>query len=189
MKKNLIVFVLALFAGAVIFTGCAKKVVKTEVGEGVEIAGPEGAQAGGEEAGEAYGEGRAYDRAGTGTAGTEGAEATEAAVEIEDIFFDFDRYNIRPDARAVLEKNAKILLRDKSAKVLIEGHCDERGTNEYNIALGERRARAAKRYLVNLGVDPDRISIVSYGEERPFCTEHNEQCWQKNRRAHFVISY
>jgi len=105
---------------------------------------------------------------------------------IADIFFDYDRFSIREDARPVLEVNAEYLKANKGIRILIEGHCDERGTSEYNIALGERRAQATKQYLVDLGIDPSRVSIISYGKERPFCTAHNEGCWQENRRAHFV---
>src|SRR3989337_744623 len=89
-------------------------------------------------------------------------------------------------AKPDLEANASYLKANKNGRILIEGHCDERGTSEYNIALGERRAQAAQKYLVALGVDQSRISTISYGKEKPFCEEHNEQCWQENRRAHFV---
>lgn len=106
---------------------------------------------------------------------------------LQDIFFDYDRFYIRDDTRPILETNAEYLKANKDVGILIEGHCDERGTSEYNIALGERRAQATKRYLVDLGIDPSRISTISYGKERPFCTVHNEGCWQENRRAHFVV--
>lgn len=107
--------------------------------------------------------------------------------EIGDIYFDFDRYEIRPDAVPTLKKVAQILQRHPQLRLIIEGHCDERGTNEYNFALGQRRANSAKQYLVSLGVASTRIDIVSYGEEKPLCTEQNEACWQRNRRAHFVF--
>lgn len=104
-----------------------------------------------------------------------------------DIYFDFDQYTIRRDAHAVLEHNAK-WLRDAGGKiVLIEGHCDERGTVAYNLVLGEKRAKAAKHYLEDLGIPSSRMQTVSYGEMRPFCKEHDESCWSKNRRAHFVV--
>ncbi|MEW6003276.1 MAG: peptidoglycan-associated lipoprotein Pal [Nitrospirota bacterium] len=105
----------------------------------------------------------------------------------EDIYFDFDRYDIRSDAKPVLEKIASWLLKNTSEKILIEGHCDERGTNEYNLALGDRRAKATKDFLIALGLSPKRIEIISYGEEKPLCTEKTEDCWQKNRRDHFVV--
>ncbi len=104
-----------------------------------------------------------------------------------DIFFDFDRFDLRPEARERLAKNAEFLKKHPELIVLIEGHCDERGTNEYNLALGDKRANAAKDFLVSLGVNPDNLKTISYGEEKPFCKESNEQCWQLNRRAHFKI--
>jgi len=107
--------------------------------------------------------------------------------EAEDIHFDFDKYNIRPDAAEILKKKAEWLLKNPQVHILIEGHCDERGTEEYNLALGERRANSAKRFLVNLGVDPERISIISYGEERPLDPRHCEEAWARNRRCHFIV--
>ena len=104
---------------------------------------------------------------------------------LKDINFDFDKYDIRPGDAKILDANAT-WLKSNNNLVLIEGHCDERGTNEYNLALGERRAKAAMNYLVSQGVQAGRITIISYGEERPLCTEHNEACWAKNRRAHFL---
>ena len=106
---------------------------------------------------------------------------------LKDIHFDFDKSNIRPDAARILEANAAWLRSNSNMLVLVEGHCDERGTNEYNLVLGERRARATMNYLVGQGIAQDRLSMVSYGEERPLCTEHNEACWAKNRRAHFRV--
>jgi len=115
-----------------------------------------------------------------------------AKAEIEavfkDIHFDFDKYDIRPDARPILESIASWLNRNTDVNIIIEGHCDERGTNEYNLALGEKRAKATRDYLVSLGIPPSRMAVVTYGEEKPLCTEHNEDCWQRNRRAHFVIT-
>lgn len=108
-------------------------------------------------------------------------------IEFSDIYFDFDKYDIRQDAKPVLEKLATWLKENPEKKVLIEGHCDERGTNQYNLALGERRATSAKNYLMALGISSSRIDIVTYGEERPLCREQSEECWQLNRRAHFVV--
>lgn len=105
---------------------------------------------------------------------------------LKDVFFDFDRYDIRPSDAKVLDTNAA-WLKTNNNLVLIEGHCDERGTNEYNLALGERRAKATMNYLVGQGVQSNRITIISYGKERPTCTEHSEGCWAKNRRAHFLV--
>jgi peptidoglycan-associated lipoprotein len=106
--------------------------------------------------------------------------------EVRDAYFDYDKADIRPDARTALSKTADFLKAHPSIKVTIEGHCDERGSTEYNLGLGDRRASAVKQYLVSLGVSADRLSTVSFGKEKPFCTEHNEACWQQNRRGHFV---
>jgi peptidoglycan-associated lipoprotein len=107
---------------------------------------------------------------------------------IGDVFFDFDRYELRADARERLAKNAEWLRQNRQFVLTIEGHCDERDTNEYNLALGERRANATRDYLQSLGVPAERLRTISYGEERPFCSESHEGCWQQNRRAHFVIT-
>jgi len=104
----------------------------------------------------------------------------------KDIHFDFNKYDIKPEYQNQLKKIADYLLQHPKIKLIIEGHCDERGTNEYNLALGDKRANAVKDFLVSAGVPSERIETVSYGEERPICTEHNENCWWRNRRAHFV---
>jgi peptidoglycan-associated lipoprotein len=103
-----------------------------------------------------------------------------------DIFFDFDQYVIRKDAQPVMEANAAWIKSASGKSFLIEGHCDERGTQAYNLVLGEKRARSAKRYLEDLGVPASRLKITSFGEMRPFCKERDEHCYQQNRRAHFV---
>ena len=108
---------------------------------------------------------------------------------VRDAFFDFNKSDIRADARENLAKTAEFLRSYKQIRVTIEGHCDERGSTEYNIGLGERRAQAAKNYLISLGISADRMDTVSWGKERPFCDEHTEQCWQENRRAHFVAAH
>ena len=107
--------------------------------------------------------------------------------ELKDIHFDFDKYDIGPGDAKILDANAGWLKSKPDQLLLIEGHCDERGTNEYNLALGERRAKAAMNYLVSQGVQAGRITIISYGEERPACAEHRESCWSQNRRAHFLV--
>jgi len=111
----------------------------------------------------------------------------EKDVFFEDIYFDFDEYDIRDDAKPVLESMASWLLKNKPAILLIEGHCDPRGTNEYNLALGDRRAKATKDYLGALGIASNRIEMLSYGEEKLLCFDESEACWAKNRRAHFVV--
>ena len=108
--------------------------------------------------------------------------------EVQDAFFDYDKASIRDDARSALAKTAEFLRSYPQIAIMIEGHCDERGSTEYNVALGDRRSDAAKEFLVSQGVATDRIQTVSYGKERPFCTQGNESCWQQNRRAHFRMA-
>jgi len=119
------------------------------------------------------------------TPGIEG-EVLESKL-LKDISFDFDQYTIRPQDLPILKENAAILMKHPNVKIQIEGNCDERGTNEYNLALGERRANSTKKYLISLGISPDHISTISYGEEKPSDPGHNEEAWAKNRRAHIVI--
>jgi peptidoglycan-associated lipoprotein len=107
--------------------------------------------------------------------------------DLVDIHFEFDKYAIRSRDAEILDANARWLRANKDALVLIEGHCDERGTEEYNLSLGDRRARATVDYLVAQGIAPARMVTISYGKERPQCTDHNEACWAKNRRAHFLV--
>ncbi len=108
--------------------------------------------------------------------------------DFQPAFFDFDASTLRDDARAALDHDAKLLRDDPSLKVVVEGHCDERGTVEYNQALGERRANSAKDYLVAQGIDASRMTVISYGKEKPFAEGHDESAWQQNRRAHFRIA-
>lgn len=110
-----------------------------------------------------------------------------AVADLKPVYFDFDKYDIRPGDAKVLDANAQWLKSNANQLVLVEGHCDERGTNEYNLALGERRAKSTMNYLVSQGVQASRITIISYGEERPSCTQKNEECWSKNRRAQFLV--
>ena len=107
---------------------------------------------------------------------------------VADAYFDYDKSDIRTDARNALAKTAEFLRSYPQVKVIIEGHCDERGSTEYNLALGDRRAQAAKQFLTSLGVPAERMETTSFGKEKPFCTEHDELCWQQNRRAHFVMA-
>ncbi|MDQ5873240.1 MAG: peptidoglycan-associated lipoprotein Pal [Acidobacteriota bacterium] len=107
---------------------------------------------------------------------------------LQDAYFDYDASDLRDDARSALSANAEWLKRYPSIQVLISGHCDERGTSAYNLALGDSRANAARSYLESLGVSGGRLRTVSYGKERPFCMDSTEDCWQQNRRAHFVIT-
>jgi peptidoglycan-associated lipoprotein len=164
-----------------LFAGCCKKPVKggealatEQVGESA--TGPEGMTG----IGEAEVPGEA---AGLGETTSEG----RTSAPMHPVYFDFDRFNIRDDMKPIMEENALFLLDHPEIMIEIQGNCDERGTNEYNLALGERRAKGAQAYLVNLGINPDRIGTVSFGEERPLDTEQNEEAWAKNRRDDFVI--
>jgi len=157
-------------------------------GSGGSMAGGAGSGAGG--AG-AAGAGGAGSGAGAATGTTipslpSPKEFVESAA-LRDVFFDFDKYDVRPADKGTLDENAKWLKSNTAALLLIEGHTDERGTNEYNLALGERRAKATRDYLVSVGIDAGRITVISYGEERPVCTDKTEACWAKNRRAHFLV--
>ena len=109
------------------------------------------------------------------------------AKNVQDVYFDYDSYSLRSDAQQSLSQAASFLKQHTDLNFTIEGHCDERGSTEYNLALGDKRANAAKDALVQGGVPANRIKTISYGKEKPFCTESNDQCWQQNRRAHFVL--
>lgn len=113
--------------------------------------------------------------------------AAPAPAGLQPIYFDFDKSFIRDDAKATMKANADWLTANPTAKIRIEGNCDERGTKEYNQALGQRRAASAKKYLTDMGISGQRISLISYGKEKPICSEHTEDCWQKNRRDDFVV--
>jgi peptidoglycan-associated lipoprotein len=171
-------------------------------GAGTGAGGSGGSMGSGPGAGASMGAGGAGTGAGgAGAAGAGGAGAATGttipslpspkefveSAALRDIFFDFDKYDVRPADKGTLDENAKWLKSNQSALLLIEGHTDERGTNEYNLALGERRAKATRDYLVSLGIDGGRITVISYGEERPNCTDKTEACWAKNRRAHFLV--
>jgi len=107
---------------------------------------------------------------------------------LKDVYFDFDRYEVRPEDAEILRQNAALLSRYSNVKIQVEGHCDERGTAEYNLALGERRANSVKNYLISIGIAGSRVSTISYGEEKPADRGHTEEAWAKNRRGHFVIT-
>jgi peptidoglycan-associated lipoprotein len=134
-------------------------------------------------------------RGGTRESGTDSSslkqlqegKSSEGTGPLKDIVFDFDSSSLRADARETLRANADWLKKNPAARVEIEGHCDERGTNEYNLALGAKRAQSAKDFLTTLGIGADRLSTISYGEEIPVCKDANENCWQRNRRARFVV--
>ena len=181
-KRFLVALSVVLLAVA---AGCGKKemVKSTDGAPGAEMSTPSSAetQAGGQITSETLGTQTAMAEAQAGVAAT-----MEKPSEFQDIHFDFDQSFIREDARPTLRTVADYLKANPAASILIEGHCDERGTAEYNIALGERRAESTKSYLVSLGVKAGALSTVSFGEEKPLDPGHDEAAWAKNRRAHFV---
>lgn len=183
-------FLVLVFALGFIFAGCAEKqAVKPEQPATQETtqkaAAPEPAKTA-EPANEAPVAAKAEPKRVETVPVTEVVEPKPVAA-FENIYFDFDKYNIRDDAKPTLMLVSDWLVKNKSAKMLLEGHCDERGTNEYNLALGERRAKSTRDYLASSGVGKDRLDMISFGEERPRCKEQTEECWQKNRRVQFVI--
>ena len=193
MKRNMVLVILALLLGIVFVAGCAKKtalqepVLQKERGVAKEQAAME--QEAAEE--KAVAAKAAEEKAAAAKAAEERAAAAKAARELyefRDVNFDFDKFNLREEAREILKKHAEWLGKNKNVMIVVEGHCDERGTTEYNLALGERRASAAARFLVDMGIDARRIQTISYGEELPLDPGHNEEAWAKNRRAHFVVS-
>jgi peptidoglycan-associated lipoprotein len=115
-------------------------------------------------------------------------EVLNAEKPLGDVFFDLDKSDIRDDGRSALQRNVGFMKKWTSTVVSVEGHCDSRGSSEYNLALGNRRANAVKDYLVNLGIPSNRVNVVSKGKEQPFCGEESESCWQQNRRGHFIIT-
>ena len=187
MSKKSLIITIFILSIALIMTGCPKKTV---VKEEPTVKKEEAAKAEAErmarekesKAKEEFEKGLVAKK----TPGIEG-EVFESSL-LKDIHFDFDKYDIRPGDVAILKGNADLLKKYHNVKIQIEGHCDERGTVEYNLALGERRANSTRTYLVSIGVSPERISTISYGKERPLDPAHNEEAWAKNRRAHTIIT-
>jgi len=168
---------------ALVSTGCARMMAQSEDGS---TPGSGGGISGSSGSGGGSGVSRAG-RSGGGMAERPPVKEFHPATEMIDVHFDFDRYDIRSQEESALQSNAAWLRSNKNYLVLIEGHSDERGTPEYNVALGERRAKTTQNYLVSHGIDSRRIAIISYGEHRQQCTDATEECWAKNRRAHFRI--
>jgi peptidoglycan-associated lipoprotein len=209
------IIAMSLLVSAVVLTGCAKRPATTAAAapaptgsSGTTAGGGTGpgggvsqVQPGPTGGGGASQPGSGPTGTGSGTTSSGGTSTTQSPTatarpairdfaadsNLADIFFDFDKYDIRQTDTRTLDSNAQWLKSNPNHLVLIEGHCDERGTNEYNLALGERRAKSTMNYLVSQGVQANRITIISYGEERPACTEKTEQCWARNRRAHFLV--
>jgi peptidoglycan-associated lipoprotein len=186
-KKSFILFTILILCIGFIMTGCPKKtVVKEEPAVTKEEAAKAEAERIAKEKEAKAREELEKSLVSKKTPGIEGV-VFESSL-LKDVYFDFDKYDIRPADAAILKENAAVLKKYHKVKIQIEGHCDERGTNEYNLALGERRANSTKIYLLSLGISPERVSTISYGEERPLDTGHNEEAWVKNRRAHTIIT-
>lgn len=170
MQKYLLTFIIGMIGLAMLLPGCAKRVKSEAPTADVqeEVSMPTVKSPG--DAGVSQ---RSTSPTGTG-------------MGLADIYFDFDKFNIRSDMQASMKANAKWMMSNSNVTVMVEGHADDRGTDEYNLALGERRAQTAKRFLIASGVDSTQISTISYGEERSVCTDHHENCYSKNRRAHFA---
>lgn len=183
-KKSFIVTILILSI-ALIMTGCPKKPI---VKEEPTVKKEEAAKAEAERKATETKAKEEFEKSMVAkkTPGIEG-EVFESSL-LKDVHFDFDKYDVRAADAAILKGNADLLKKYHNVKVQIEGHCDERGTVEYNLALGERRANSTRNYLVSIGVSPERISTISYGKERPLDPGHSEEAWTKNRRAHTVIT-
>lgn len=201
MRRQKLFMTLVLAVILLVFilpAGCAKKAITKEEAMEKQAPAQPSETAKEKEAEEALAKERAKERAmeeqlarekaGEEAAAAEAAIAAKEASQFDDIHFAFDRFELRPDAREILDMHAKWLKAHPEYVVRIEGNCDERGTVEYNLALGDRRAKSAMTYLVDLGIDKTRISTISYGKERPLDPEHNEEAWEKNRRDHFVVT-
>ena len=195
MKRNLRfigIFVLVVSLSFIFVSGCAKKqVVKEEVLTKEEQAtkSAEAVTRANEEAlrEKALKEEALREKALKEEALRERDILLKDAVAFKDIYFDFDKYDLKPQMRKILEQHAGWLIQHPEFEVVVEGHCDERGTREYNLALGERRAESTRNYLVTLGVTKGKLTTISYGEELPLDPSHTEKAWTKNRRAHFVV--
>ena len=204
IRKNYLVLILALCLG-LILTGCPKKTVPID--EASSKKSDDAARFEAEKAAKEQAEREAREKEQARIKEEEARRARETEFEkslvakkqpgiegevlesklLKDVSFDFDKYDVRTQDINILKEDAALLMKYSNVKVQIEGHCDERGTGEYNLALGERRANSVKKYLVSLGVPADRLSTISYGKEMPVDPAHKEEAWAKNRRAHMVI--
>jgi len=163
-SRRLILATLVLLALVLVCAGCSRKVVRPDMPGPPGMAGP-------------YGPGQLTEQS---------LQMVQAELKV--IYFDYDQYALSPEAQAAAQYNADVLKRSPNGRIVAEGHCDERGTAEYNLALGDRRSRSVLEYLTGLGVDPRRLSIVSYGSELPVDPGHNEAAWAKNRRVYLRVS-
>jgi len=190
MKKRVWLTLLLTFLmlSLVIVTGCAKKksMITSDVTPGQDIVSEQPLDTAQRD--RAKDAADAVDKEADAEKWVDLEKAAAVPSPVRDIHFDFDSSSIRPDAREFLKANADYFMRNRVSSIIIEGHCDERGTAEYNMALGQKRAQETKKYLINLGVQESIIKTVSYGEERPLDPNNNEEAWDKNRRAHFVVT-
>lgn len=178
--RSALLFGIILLVSVFVLWGCPKKAEVTATPEAQKEEAPSAAE-------QEKARAKAEEEKRAAEAEAAARERAAAAAEgLKPVYFDFDKSFIRSDARSVMKANADWLKANPNVKVKIEGNCDERGTIEYNQALGQRRASAAKKYLTDLGISSNRISLISYGKEKPVCTEQTEECWQKNRRDDFV---
>lgn len=185
MKRYSQIALVLMLASAPVLAGCAMQ--PNAMSDSSSAPSPAGTTEGGRAVGSA-----AADRYGSGGSMAQGAARVDpkeftAKTDLRDIRFEFDSYEIRTEDAQLLDQNADLMKANPGWLVLIEGHADQRGTADYNLALSERRAKASMNYLVSRGVRANRISVLSYGEQRPICTEASEECWSKNRRAHFAV--
>lgn len=171
-----------------LFAGCAGKNVSSSSGDAASRAGQAKSEEIQPDAIKPVPLEQSFDRPSAGVPSTPAPppNADSDSLTLGDIFFDYDRFYIRKDAMPSMDTNAGWLRANRSTTVLIEGHCDERGTSAYNLVLGEKRARAAKKYLQDMGIQASQLQITTYGETRPLCKQQNEECYQQNRRAHFL---
>jgi peptidoglycan-associated lipoprotein len=181
VMKRISQIALALMISGPMLAGCAKSPFATSDGSS-SSGGSMGASADGRGVGAAGGPGGAY-----GAAARHNPKEFSTTAQLKDIRFDFDRYDIRAEDAEVLDANAESLKSNPKLLLLIEGHADERGTTDYNMALADRRAKSSMNYLISRGVRSNRISVISYGKERPVCATPTEECWSQNRRAHFLV--
>ena len=186
MKRFSQIALVLMLATAPILAGCA--MTPNAMSDSSSTSAPGGSMAGSTDGSRAVGS-AAGDRSGSGLQGAARPNPKEftAKTDLRDIRFEFDSYHIRSEDAMVLDQNADLMKANPGWLVLIEGHADQRGTADYNLALSERRARASMNYLVSRGVRANRISVISYGKERPMCNDATEDCWSQNRRAHFAV--
>jgi len=186
VKEKSVILLVLLCVSLLSVWGCPKKteVASSPEGQAAAASAQTGESAQGNTAGNSN---YSADKSQSAKAGVRQETAGASSEGLQPVYFDFNKAFVRDDAKAVMQANAAWLKAHPKAKIKIEGNCDERGTREYNQALGQRRAASAKKYLTDMGISGKRISLISYGKEKPICSESTEECWQKNRRDDFVV--